>query len=72
MKTVFILFAFIVCAFSQEKGYIDMHGGKKDSLINKSSGFSNMSGLSSNPMMDKKIQEKRQEKKAQKKNYSKK
>lgn len=40
MKTILLVLTFFAYSFSYEKGYIDTHGGKSDSLI-KNKGFSN-------------------------------
>jgi hypothetical protein len=48
MKFLTVTLLFVVTLFAQDKGYIDMHGGKKDNLTNNKSSFSNsFSGMSS-------------------------
>ena len=41
MKYLIITLLFCVTLLAQDKGYIDMHGGKKDGLSNKKSNFAN-------------------------------
>jgi len=41
MKYIGIILLFVVTLFAQDKGYIDMHGGKKSPLTNNKSSFSN-------------------------------
>lgn len=57
--------------FSQEKGYIDMHGGKKDSLVNQQSNFSNFSSLGGSVLNkpESKKDEKKESKKKKEKGY---
>ena len=41
MRYIIITLFFICALLAQDKGYIDMHGGKKDGLTNNKSNFSN-------------------------------
>ena len=41
MRYLTITLLFCVTLLAQDKGYIDMHGGKKDGLTNNKSNFSN-------------------------------
>lgn len=41
MKYVLLTLFFTATLWAQDRGYIDMHGGKKEKLINSKSNFSN-------------------------------
>lgn len=63
MKSSLIILLFSVFCFAQNStGYIDMHGGKSDSLMNQNSGFSNKSMVQS-PFSKTIIEKKKTEKK---------